>query len=129
MALMTKSTELCESHLIKTSHEIEWIKLAAIQIIVPIIIKRLHRIEPWGEKKSTRDLSIVVPIRYLLTNERRKNDLLNDFVIGCSECTPYTPMKDRTTQCSRPHAEYSPNMLRATGGGTSRHISFNIHYA
>ena len=52
---MTKSTKLCESHIIKISHEIEWIKLKPIQIIVPIL--RGYTELNHGEKKSTGDLS------------------------------------------------------------------------
>jgi len=53
--VMTKSIKLCESHIIKTSHEMEWIKLTTIQIIV-LILKGYTELNH-GEKKSTRDLS------------------------------------------------------------------------
>jgi len=51
---MTKSTKLCESHIVKTSHEIEWIKLTTIQIRV-LILKGYKELNH-GEKKSTKGL-------------------------------------------------------------------------
>src|SRR6218665_1298362 len=49
-----KSAKLCESHIIKTSHEVKWMKLTTIQSIISIL--RSYTELNHGEKKSTKGL-------------------------------------------------------------------------
>src|SRR6218665_597874 len=49
-----KSTKLCESHIVKTLHEVKWMKLTTIQSIISIL--RSYTELNHGEKKSTKGL-------------------------------------------------------------------------
>ena len=49
-----KSTKLCESHIVKTSHEVKWMKLTTIQSIISIL--RSYTELNHGEKQSTKGL-------------------------------------------------------------------------
>src|SRR6218665_3236690 len=49
-----KSTKLCESHIVKTLHEVKWMKLTTIQSIISIL--RGYTELNHGEKKSTKGL-------------------------------------------------------------------------
>ena len=68
-----KSTKLCKSHIVKTSHEVKWMKLTTIQNIIPIL--RSYTELNHGENKSTKGLiDLVVPIRYTLIMQFNRNN-------------------------------------------------------